>query len=174
MLSSALLGNVKPIEIKITGNNISLMAATAEKIREAMNNDPVFSGVESSADQGTLELQIHIDQDRASELGLNTALISLQIRQALYGSDAGELQEEGDDYNLVVRYRKEYRRQADDLKNIMISTLTGKMVPLSYVAEITQEKGRTEIRRESQQRIVKVMASVNGVSLSEAANHARK
>lgn len=174
MLSSALLGNVKPIEIKITGNNIPVMTATAEKIREAMNNDPVFSGVESSADQGNLELQIHIDQERASELGLNTAIISLQIRQALYGADAGELQDNGDDYNLVVRYKKENRRRVDDLKNIMITTLTGKMVPLSYVAEISQEKGLTEIRRESQQRIVKVMASVNGVPLSEAADHARK
>ncbi|HQK36266.1 MAG TPA: efflux RND transporter permease subunit [Bacteroidales bacterium] len=174
MLSSALLGNVKPVEIKITGNNIPEMTATAEKIREAMNADPVFSGVESSSDQGTLELQIHIDQDRASELGLNTALIALQIRQALYGADAGELKEEGDNYNLVVRYKKENRKQAEDLKNIMISTLSGKIVPLSSLAEVTQEKGLTEIRRESQQRIVKVVASVNNVSLSEAANHARK
>jgi len=74
----------------------------------------------------------------------------------------------------VVRYKKENRKQAEDLKNIMISTLSGKIVPLSSLAEVTQEKGLTEIRRESQQRIVKVVASVNNVSLSEAANHARK
>lgn len=174
MLSSALLGNLKPIEVKITGDNLDALSSTADKIKELMDRDPIFTGIESTADQGNLQLKIHINRDRAADLGLNTGMISLQIRQALHGAEAGTYREEGDDYDLTVRYSSDYRTSLESVNNIMISSLTGKMVPLSSIASIEQVRGLTEIRRESQQRIVKVMASVNSASLSEAKQHAQE
>jgi len=168
MLSSALLGNLKPIEVNITGDNLTLLNQTAEKISAEMEKRPEFMGVESTADRGTLEEEIDIDRDRAADLGLNTGMIALQIRQALHGADAGTYREGGDDYDLIVRYRPEDRNEVGEIGNIMISSLTGKMVPLSSLAVIKETHGMSEIKRESQQRIVKVTASIHNISLSQA------
>jgi hydrophobe/amphiphile efflux-1 (HAE1) family protein len=174
LLSSAMLGNIKPVEIRLMGDNLDELNETALLIRDKMKQVSCFTGVESTADNGKLEMEIRINSNKASRMGLNTALIAMQVRQALVGSEAGTYREDGDEYKLMVRYGVDDRNRVESIGNIMISNLSGKMVNLSAVAEIVEGKGVLQIRRESQQRIVKVMTSLNQASLSEGKQQAEK
>ncbi|TCO09141.1 efflux RND transporter permease subunit [Natronoflexus pectinivorans] len=169
LLSNALFGNVSPIEVNITGHDFDRLNNMALRIQRELRQMSGFINIENTIDPGKAEYQIRVDKQRASQLGLNSAMIALQVRQNIYGADAGEFDDGGDEYDIVVRYSPQHRNSPDDLNNIMISTLTGKQVPVREVAAIVESRGPLEINREEQQRIVKVMADLNGISLGEGA-----
>ncbi|ASB50755.1 efflux RND transporter permease subunit [Alkalitalea saponilacus] len=169
LLSNALFGNVSPIEVNITGHDFDRLNNMALLIQRELQQMEGFINIENSIDPGKAEYQIRVDKQRASQLGLNSAMIALQVRQSIYGADAGEFDDGGDEYDIIVRYSPQHRNSPEDLNNIMISTLTGKQVPVREVATIVESRGPLEINREEQQRIVKVMADLNGISLGEGA-----
>ncbi len=169
LFSSALLGNVKPIEVEITGHNFDQLNEVALRIESELRQIEGLTNIENTIDPGKAEYEIRVDKDKASELGLNSAMVAMQVRQSIYGAEAGEFSESGNEYDIVVRYAPEFRNSPQDLGNIMISTLTGQKFPVREIATIEQVRGPLEIRREEQQRIVKVTADLDGISLGEGA-----
>lgn len=174
LMQNMLLGNNKPIEIKITGKDYDKINQTALEIAEKFKENPAFSGVETTIDRGKMEYHITIDKEKASALGLNTALIGMQVRQSIYGADAGNYTEDGEQYRILVRYDKSHRSDIGDINNISLTNLLGMQVPLSSVATIEDGFGPLEIKHEAQERIVIVGANLNNISLGEGAEIARK
>ncbi len=174
LMQNMLLGNNKPIEIKITGKDYDKINQTALEIAEKFKENPNFSGVETTIDRGKMEYHINIDKEKASALGLNTALIGMQVRQSIYGADAGNYTEDGEQYRILVRYDKSHRSDIGDINNISLTNLLGIQVPLSSVATIEDGFGPLEIKHEAQERIVIVGANLNNISLGEGAEIARK
>jgi len=169
LLSSAMFGNIKPIQINILSNDFEKLAQVNNQIMTTLMPMKELNNLESTIDKGKLELQVVIDKKKASALGLNVGLIALQIRQNIYGADAGELKENGDEYKMVVRLDEKYRANIDKLNLISLTSLLNQQVSLSSVAKIVQGTGPLEIKHESQQRIVTIQAGLNNTSLGEAA-----
>lgn len=174
ILSAALLGNEKPIEVKISGKDFIAMNKVAKNIKLQLEQIQGLTDIESSVDQGKLEIQIIIDREKASLMALNSAMIGLQIRQSIYGTEAGSYTEEGEDYDINIRYAPEDRNNIDKLGNIQLTNLLGQKVTLSAVATIQQGTGQLQIERESQERIVTISSSLDGISLGKAAVEAQK
>lgn len=102
-------------------------------------------------------------------MALNVAMVGMQVRQNIYGTESGDFTEEGNDYGIVVQYAPEYRSQVAKLKEMNITNLLGQPVPLSAIADIVETTGQLEIQRQSQERYVKATANLaDGVSLGEA------
>ncbi|MBN2777301.1 MAG: efflux RND transporter permease subunit [Bacteroidales bacterium] len=173
LMQNMLLGNAKSIEIKITGKDYDKINQAALDLTEIFNSVKGFKDVENSIDRGKSEYHIEIDNDKASQHGLNTAVIGMQIRQSIYGAEAGTYVEDDGSYNIVVRYIKSARSNVTDLENIMITNLIGMPVKLSDVAEIKEGYGPLEIKHEAQSRIVIVGAELDNISLSEGAELAK-
>ncbi len=168
LLSAAVLGNIRPVELKIRGDNIEELNNLALQIQDSMMVSGYFSNVQSSVDRGKPELQINIDKSKAAMHGINTAMLSLQLRHSVYGLSAGTMSINDEDVELWVRYDKNYLTTSEDLNNVMINTLHGTQVPLGLVAQVEEGRGMLEIRRENQQRVVYLYATPRGVSLGEA------
>ncbi|HOK38660.1 MAG: efflux RND transporter permease subunit [Bacteroidales bacterium] len=174
LLQKMLLGAEKPIEIKISGKDFDKINKAALDIQQLMQNTTGFKNVENSIDRGKSEYHIIIDNERASGMGLNTALIGLQVRQNLYGSNAGKFTENNEAYNIRILYDKTFRSNVNDLNNIVITNILGQPVNLSSVAKIVEGSGPLEIKHEAQSRFVKVGAELDDISLSEGAKLARE
>ncbi len=174
LLSSALLGNQKPIEVNISGHDFEDLNTIARQVQQIMESSGYFVNVETTIDPGKAEFEILVDKQRASELNLNTGMIAMQVRQSLYGAEAGEFKEGGEEYKMTVKYAEGFRKSPEDLGNIMLNTLAGKHVPVREVASIREINAPLEIRREDQERIVKVMADLENISLGEATEKARE
>ncbi len=170
ILSDAITGNVKPIEIEITGSDFDELNQVARKIHSQVSEIKGLSDLETTIDEGKVEIQIHIDKDKAAALALNTAMIGKQIRSSIYGADAGELSQEGEEYQINMRYAPEFRNRIEALESLMVTNLKGEQIPLSSFAEIRQGTGPQQIKRNSQQRIVKVMSNLKDISLGRAAS----
>jgi HAE1 family hydrophobic/amphiphilic exporter-1 len=98
----------------------------------------------------------------------------MQVRQGLYGAEAGQYTEKGDEYTMTVRYSPECRNSIENLSNISLSTLTGQNIPLSTIADIRETSGPLEINRHAQQRIIKVKADIHNIALGEAVKRVKK
>lgn len=173
LLESAILGNSKPVEIKISGKDLQILNATAAEIKSRLEQVSGMTDVESSDDAGKIEYRIIIDRRKASDVGLNSGMIAIQIRQAVYGAESGTMSDGGDDYKIMVRYDAASRSGVESLGNISLATLRGTRVRLSDIAGIEEGSGPMEIRRESQQRMVTVSADIRNISLGEATKKAR-
>ncbi|MFP4557330.1 MAG: efflux RND transporter permease subunit [Bacteroidales bacterium] len=174
IISQAVTGNVKPIEYHITGSNYDMLNSMANELRRKLMQSPNFVDVVSTVDKGKTEVQVKIDRLKASSMGLNTAMIGMQVRESIYGAEAGGLKEEGDEFTIIIRYESEFRNDIEQLKNIRLTNLMGQQVPLGNVADITLGTGALQIDRHSQERIVKVMAELNGISLGEGQEEAQE
>ena len=173
ILAAAITGNKRPVEIHISGDDLDAINKTALSFEEKLKACNEFKDVETSVDNGKIEVQIVIDKEKASQMALNTALIGMQVRQNLFGAESGEFTEGGDDYDIKIRYAPEFRNDIDKLKEMQLTNLLGKQVSLSSVAEIKQDVGLLEIQRESQQRFVLTTANLNDVSLGKGAKIAQ-
>lgn len=174
MLQNVLFGKSQPIEYKIFGSNYETINQTAEVLADKLKQNNAFRDVESGIDKGKLEYQININKEKASKLGLNTAMVAMQVRQSIYGAEAGAFTENNEDIDIRVQYEPNSRNSIQALKQITLTTLTGQSVPLSAVAEIGIGMGPLEIIHESQQRYVTVGANLNHISLGEGAKIARE
>lgn len=168
LLSSALLGNQKPIEISVSGNNFKALNETARKLQNELEKSPHFVNVENTIDPGKAEFEIRVDKERASLFNLNAGMVAMQVRQSVYGAEAGEFKEEGDEFAITVQYGSNFRSSANDLENILIQSLSGQQIPVGEVAEVRERTAPLDIRRENQQRVVKVMTDIHEISLGEA------
>ncbi len=170
LLATGVLGNIKPIEIEISGNKLELLNDVAKELGEILQQSSLLKDVITTVDEGKQEIVFDVDRKKASELGLNSMMIAMQVRQAVYGTEAGEYSEEGEEFGIKVRYDEKYRNNIEDLKNIMLTNLHGNQIPISTVAKIKMDSSPLSIKRKSQERIVKVRADLGtGVSLSDAA-----
>ncbi len=170
IISEAITGSIKPIEVEVSGTNYQEMNEFARDVYNNMINIQGLTDVQSTIDDGKLEVQIEINKDKASALALNTAMIALQVRQSIYGAEAGDYSEMGEDYKINIRYALQHRSQIENLENIMVTNLRGNQIPISAVATIKLGTGPLAINHKSQQRIVKVTANLEQISLGEAAN----
>ncbi len=170
ILASAMLGSTKPIEVEITGNDFDQMNALADEIKDKITAFDHLRDVQSSIDEGKQEVVFDIDRAKASEMGLNSMMIAAQVRQAVYGTEAGQFSEKGDEYDIKIRYKKELRDEIEELNNIILTNLQGQQIPILQVATLKIDTSPMTIKRKSQQRVVTVKADLAlGASLSEAA-----
>ncbi|MGM0551590.1 MAG: efflux RND transporter permease subunit [Bacteroidota bacterium] len=170
IISEAITGNVKPIEVEITGDDFSTLNKWAAKLKEEMATISGLTDITTTIDEGKQEMQVLVDKQKASAMALNTAMIASQVRQSIYGTEAGKFTEEGEDYEINIRYAPAYRNSIEMLDNLVLTNLRGDQVPLHMVANITPGTGPLQIQHKSQQRIVKVSCNLKGISLGEATN----
>ena len=168
LLQSAMLGSTKPIEIKIKGNDLKKLAETGDRLREILEEQPYLQDVESTVDRGKPEITVKFDRVKLARLGINAGMAALAVRESLYGADSGEYKQDNDEYDIVIRYDKAKRSKISDLRNIMLTSASGELIPLSAVSIIEETNGPMQILHETQQRIVYLKLTLNDISLGEA------
>ena len=168
VLATALLGNKKPVEFNITGDNLDSLNRAAFTLLAKVRRRGEFKEVSTTATLGSRELHVALDKEKASAMGLNSLLVGLQLRGNIYGSAAGSYTEDGRNYPITVRYGRGGQDALGLLEEMQVSDLLGQPVPLSLVASLHEQQGPVEIDRYKQTRIVKVTAELNGIALGDA------
>ena len=77
--------------------------------------------------------------------------------------------EDGDEYNIRVRYAPEFRKGYEDIENIVLYGSSGQAVRLSEVAKIVEGRTPPTIERKDRERIITITGIVSkGYALSDA------
>ena len=97
-----------------------------------------------------------------------TLFIGTALRIAYNGMDISTYREGGDDFDIVVRLNKKERESVDILYNILLPTTSGKLVPLTSVAEIYYQGTLGDISRINHKRVVTVEANTDEAKMPGA------
>lgn len=152
------------IDIQIRGHDLEASRAIGKELRDRLKAWPEISESTFSMEDQKPQLTVRFDREKMGRLGLSTAAVGQAVSTAFMGRIAARYAEGGDEYDIVVRYGRDHRKDADELRRLPIATPGGKIVPLDNIAEVGMELGPVNITRLDQER-------VTTVSLTLAANY---
>lgn len=158
-------GSLAPVEIKIYGKDLRRMREIADSIVAKIKDVEGLRDLTHTLAQGKPEYQIKIDREKAAKFGLMVSQIGSTVQAATLGRVATRYREEAEEFDLRVRFKKEYRDNIQQIGNIPILTPLNKIVYLDQVAAIEKGEGPIQITRENQTRRISVTANIAGRDL---------
>ncbi len=159
MMMGSTAGANSPVAVKVFGKDIHVLKSTTDKIAEKIRNVEGLRDIDTTLKMGKPELQIIVDREKASRIGLTVGHIAETVKAAMLGVVPTKYRIGGDEFNIRVRFRDFDRRTIEDVGNITVVTPAGERLPLYQVAQIVPEKGPVKIFREDQERKVTVTAN---------------
>lgn len=157
------------VAVKVFGDDMDVLNATAAKIAAAMQKVNGASEVKVEQTTGLPVLTINIDRDKAARYGLNVGDVQDTIAVAVGGRQAGTLYEGDRRFDMVVRLSDAMRKDIDGLSALLIPVpaLNGAanqigFIALKDVASLDLVLGPNQVSRENGKRLVIVSANVRG------------
>ena len=156
------------VDIKVFGHDMELTNAIATDLRDRMAQLEGTRDVRLSREDLRPEYNVVFDRDRLSYYGMNSATASQAVRNRIDGLVASKYREDGDEYDIVVRYAEPFRTRVEDIENITLHNAQGRPVKLREVGRVQEEFAAPEIQRENRQRVITVESSLGaGVALGD-------
>ncbi|MFG6341623.1 MAG: efflux RND transporter permease subunit [Alistipes sp.] len=156
------------VDIKVFGYDMDMTNAIANDLKEKMALLPGTRDVQLSRDDLRPEYNVVFDRDRLSYYGMNGATASQAVKNRIDGLVASKYREDGDEYDIVVRYAEPFRTRLEDIGNITLYNAQGAPVKLKEVGEVVEEFAAPMIERENRQRVITVKSTLGaGVALGD-------
>ena len=162
------------IAVKVFGKDLYC----SEKI--AMEIDKILGTVEGIEDLGVIrnigqpELRIELDEGRLARYGVSKEDVQAIIEMAIGGKSASLLYEDERKFNIMVRYKPEFRQDEEEIGKILVPTMDGAMIPIKELAEIRTITGPLLIFRDNHARFCAVKFSVRGRDMGTAVAEAQE
>jgi len=157
-----------PINIELKGDDYAELINTAEKMRNFLNlkNIEGIDELKIDVNKSKPSMQVHVDRKKAGELGITSGQVGQQLRNSIFGAKAGIYKENGDDYDIYVRFNEENRYNSSAIFNQKITfrdMATGqiKEIPVSAVAKQNNTSGFSAIKHRDVNRVVVLYSALS-------------
>ena len=155
----------RALELKVSADRFDDSLSAAKSVREKLATyDGVFD-IDDNVNARLREVQLRL-HETARPTGITVAALGNEVRNAFFGREARRISRNREDVKIMVRYPKEYRQDDSMLETMWIPsppTATGRhnWVPLSEVAEMTEDRAHDSIQRSEHRRAISIYADVD-------------
>ena len=157
------------VNIKVFGHDMDDAMATANELQKMVSNLSTMRDAQLSRENLQPEYNVIFDREKMAMYGISPATAAQFIRNRIYGYECSKYREDGDEYDIVVRYDEPFRESLESVENITLYSATGQPIKLRDVARIEESFSSPTIERENRQRIVTVKGAVGAnVALGDA------
>jgi multidrug efflux pump subunit AcrB len=158
----------EPIVIKLFSQDPARLREWAPKVADSIRKIhgvvDILNGIDNTISGPALTFQV--DPVVAARSGFTPQEIELDASVMLQGEPAQTPVVVNDrSYTIRVRFPEQVRASLEAIRNTLLVSSTGKTATLGSVAQLIEEPGQTEIRRENLQRDVEVTARLEGLNL---------
>lgn len=162
------------VAVKLFGDDMAVLAATAARIAAALERVPGAAEVKVEQTGGLPVLSVRIDREKTARYGLNLADVQDAVAIATGGREAGAMFEGDRRFAIAVRLPEHLRGDLEALKRLPIplnpgagadAGAAGGFVALAEVATLELAPGPNQISREDGKRRIVVSANVRGRDL---------
>lgn len=164
------MGGSNTVDVEIFGYDFDVTNTIAEEVRKKLENIDGAIDIQVSRKNDKPELQFVIDRDKVALHGLSTAQVSTFLRNRVAGMVASKYKEEGEEYDIRVRLKEEFRNSLTDLEEISVLTPAGARIKLKELGEIKEYWSPPNIQHKRRERIVTVSAKPDKIALGKLAN----
>ena len=119
------MGGQNAVDIEIYGFDFGRTDAVAAELAERMRKVKGCSQVNISREDYIPEYQVDFDREKLAINGLNITTAAMALRNRINGSTASKYREDGDEYDIKVRYAPEFRQSVEDIENILVYNNAG-------------------------------------------------
>ncbi|MBI2882042.1 MAG: efflux RND transporter permease subunit [Candidatus Tectomicrobia bacterium] len=164
----AILGGTN-VDVYVKGNQMEEIQRISEEIQGGVARVPGVNFVNTSFELGNPELQIHVDPEKAADLGVSVAQVGYIVETLVKGTEAGKFRERGREIDITLKGMAGNSIRTQDLDNILLSTSSGRPIRLSSVAEVRPASGPTKIEHIDMDRSIHLTVNMRpDIPLEEA------
>ncbi len=157
-----------PLEIELSGQDLPSIERAGQKMAAMLRENPNYSDVKSTVEQGFPEIQILFDQERAGALGLTTRQIADSVVKKVRGDIATRYSFRSRKIDVLVRAQASDRASVDSIRKLIVNPGSSSPITLDSVADVVATTGPSEIHRADQVRVAIVSANLRGIDLGTA------
>ena len=157
-----------PINIEIEGDDYAELIHTAEKMKDFINRQSIegIDELKIDVNRSKPSMYVTIDRRKAGELGVSAGQVGQQLRNSIFGAKAGVYKEDGEDYDIYVRFneRDKYNKSAIFNQKITFrDPVTGKIkeIPVSAVTSQKNNSGFSAIKHKDSRRVVTLYSALS-------------
>ena len=162
-------GGQSSVDVELYGYSLEDTDRIAAEIKEMMLGFESCSEVVISREEYTPEYQVVFDREKLAMNGLNVSTAATYLRNRVNGAIASYYREDGEEYDILVRYAKEFRESKEALENVTIySPTTGAALKVRDLGTVIETVSPPSIERKDRTRYVKISGSVaHGFAVSD-------
>lgn len=156
-------GGYKPISINITGSNPKVLAQLAGEVEKFVKSVPGVTDVGNSLRDSSSEINIKIDRLALAKYHISPADIAGTLNVVGdRGTKAGVFRKDGDEYDVVVKFKDKQVITTNDISNLNVTSASGNNIPLSQVAQVSINDSSKEKKRIDRQGRITIDANIEG------------
>lgn len=155
------------VSVEIYGYDLAETDLIAADINSKLTEVDGLRDIVVSRKDYRMEYQIQFDREKLALNGLNMASAASAVRNRINGLVMSRYREDGEEYNIRVRFEEQYRESIEDIENILIYAPTGAGVRVRDLGTVVETSSLPQIDRQDRERIVTVTGTIYGRALSE-------
>ncbi|HEX8546080.1 MAG TPA: efflux RND transporter permease subunit [Cytophagaceae bacterium] len=164
-LDHLLSGVRAQIAIKIFGNDLGELRNLATQVRSQITNVEGVVDVQVERQVLIPQLLIKVNREGVKQYGLQVGKVVENLQTILNGTTVSQMLEGQKSFDIVVRTTEAERSNVDAIKETLIQTPNGQLIPLKLIADIFYENGPNTINHENTQRRIIISCNVAGRDL---------
>ncbi|MGB7294071.1 MAG: CusA/CzcA family heavy metal efflux RND transporter, partial [Candidatus Aminicenantales bacterium] len=173
-LDELLTGVKAQLAVKVYGEDFDILKRLAGEILDVVGSVRGAADVQVEQFTGQNHLRILLDRQRISRYGIDIGDIQDTIEAAVGGITLGQVYEEQKRFDILLRYRPEYRSDVDELRNLYVPLPGGGQVPLAQLAVIEEVVGPRSISREGNKRFITIQSNIRGRDIGSFVGEAQE
>lgn len=169
LISHMVSGVYAQIAIKVVGDDLDTLLATAERIKTAIQDVPGVTPPVIEPIRQTEELHIRLKSDALARYAVTRAYVGKVLQTALQGEVTSQVLEGQRRFDLLIRLEEGYRTDYANLERLRIDLPNNRgQVELSRLAEIEQGTGPNAVNRENARRRIVIRCNTQNRDLASA------
>ncbi len=156
---SGFIGGIN-LHVDITGNSLQEIQRISGDVGESAKKLKGVRFVNSSFDLGSPELQVHVDREKAANLGISVSELGDLVETLVNGTRAGLFFDDGEELNIILRDQTTNFLKTQQLSKIKINEKSGNIVELRDIAEIRPALGPTKIEHIDRDRSLSITVNI--------------
>lgn len=153
-------GSPADLAVSIVGNDLTLMRNKVDSIASIVKNMEGSEGIEIEQEGTQDQLTIDINRQQIARYGINVSDIQNMIEAAIGGKNVSVLYDGAKRYDILIRYLPEFRSNIDEIKNLLVPSSTGALIPMEQLAEVSFMEGQTNISRYNNKRMITLSTNI--------------
>lgn len=171
MMSMGSSSSYSGASLNIYGDDLDVLRDLSDKVVAIMESMPAAREVESSMEDALPVLEVTINSNKASSLGMTVPQVASAISGYVNGVTASQFTtDDGDEIDIEVKVPEMYQDNLDLILNQRMVSPTGAVYRLGDVVTVSNGYGPLSISREDQERYVSVSCSLMGEDLGTFTN----
>ena len=161
-------------QVSLAGPELNQLSTYAGQLIDELKKEPGLVDLDTTVSLRKPEVQVVIDREAASDLGVPVGTIADTLRVLVGGLPVSKFREGDQQYDVWLRAESGDRATTADLYQITFPSPAVGLVKLASLAKLVEDRGPTEIERLSRERIVTVVGNPEGIALGEAIDRAEQ